>query len=170
MLQKKRHPFIFFANIVIFLFVILFHTSETVDLSIKNATPLLILPLITAFSFYSGVGTAAAVGFVSGAFLDSTASQTHCFNTAVLMLAGALVSVAADSLFNRNISAAAVLSLTVSVVYYLLNWIFFHAVGKTAHDSMLYLLSYAVPSAVYSAVFIIPFYFVYRYFDRLRKG
>lgn len=169
MLAKKHHPLIFIANVLIFFFVIFFHTSEVFNIGIKNATPLLLLPLLTAFSFFSGVGTAAVAGFVSGAFMDSVASHTHCFNTVVLMLVGVFVSLAADNLFNKNISAAAVLSLIASAVYYLLMWLFFHGIGNTVRDSLTYLLSYALPSAVYSALFIVPFYFIYRYFDRCRK-
>ena len=160
MLAKKHHPFIFIANVLIFFVVILFHTSQFVDISIKTATPMLLIPLLTAFSIFSGIGTSAVVGFISGAFIDSVAGQTYCFNTIVFMVMGVLVSLVASNLFNKNIFAAAVLSLITSGAYYLLLWICFHSIGVSAQNSLRYLLGYALPSAVYTAVFIFPLYFL----------
>lgn len=168
MLEKKSHPGIFFANVFIFFLLIIFHTSELFDISIKTATPLLLLPLLTAFAIFEPVGASAAVGFITGAFLDSVADGSYCFNTLVLMLIGAFVSLFANNLFNKNIFAAAVLSLITCVIYYVLLWISFHLFGRTVYDSLAYLLSYAFPSAVYSAVFIFPFYFLYRHFNRIK--
>lgn len=168
MLEKKRHPGIFILNVLIFFILIIFHTSELVDISIKTATPLLILPLLTAFSLFEPIGASAVAGFISGAFLDSVADGSYCFNTVVLMLIGTFVSLFANNLFNKNIFAAAVLSVITSVIYYLLLWLFFHCFGTTVHSSLGYLLSYAFPSAVYSAVFIFPFYFLYRHFNKLK--
>ena len=47
MLRKKRHPMLFMANVFIFSFIILFDTSELADISIKTATPMLVLPLLS---------------------------------------------------------------------------------------------------------------------------
>lgn len=173
MLTKKHHPLIFFANLFIFFAAVLLHTSEIIDISIKNATPILLIPLLTAFSVFSESGAAAVTGFICGAFLDSVTSGAYCFNTAVLMLIGFSVSCAANSLFNRNVFAAAVLSLIASAVYFILVWLVFHAIGVSVQSSLLYLLSYALPSAIYTAVFIFPFYFLYKHFYncvKTRKG
>lgn len=169
MLAKKHHPWIFIANVLIFFTLILIHTSEFIDISIKTATPLLLLPLLTAFSVFAPIGSAAAAGFVSGAFLDSVAGSTYCFNTIVFMLIGVFVSLVANNLFNKNIFAAAVLSLITSGAYYLLLWLCFHCIGASAENSIGYLLRYALPSAVYTAVFIFPFYFLYKYFNKIKQ-
>ena len=166
--EKKHHIGIFFANLFIFFVVIIFHTSEVFDISIKTATPILLLPLITAFAIFEPIGASAAVGFISGAFLDSVADGSFCFNTLIFMLIGAFVSLFANNLFNKNLFAAAVLSIITSTVYYLSLWATFHLFGASAYDSLGYLLVYALPSAVYSSVFIFPLYFLYRKFSRIK--
>lgn len=163
MLAKKRNPLIFIINIALFFVVILFHTSEIIDISIKNATPMLLLPLITAFSLFSPMGSALAAGFISGALIDSIAQSSYCFNTVVLILIAVTVNLIANNLFNKNLFSAVVLCLMTCGVYYLLIWIFFHLVGRSVEDSLGYLLSYALPSALYSAVFILPFYCLYKF-------
>ena len=168
MLEKKSHPGIFFLNVLIFFLLIIFHTSEFINISIKTATPLLLLPMLTAFAIFEPFGVSAAVGFIIGAFLDSVADGSYCFNTLVLMLIGGFVSLFANNLFNKNIFAAAVLSLISCIIYYVLLWFSFHLFGRTVYDSLNYLLGYGFPSAVYSAVFIFPFYYLHRHFNKIK--
>lgn len=168
MLAKKRHPGIFILNLLIFSVVLILHSTNIIDISIKNATPIILLPLLTAFSVFHSVTASAAAGFISGAFMDSVSTGSYCFNTVILMLIGTFVSLFADTLFNKNIFAAAVLSLITSAVYYLSLWGIFHAIGETVQNSIGYLLGYALPSAAYTAVFIFPFFLLYKYFNRLK--
>ena len=48
------------------------------------------------------------------------------------------------------------------LIYFLLMWLFFYGIGKGAEQSAYYLFRIAVPSAVYTAVFIFPFYYLER--------
>ena len=168
MLAKKRHPVIFTVNILLFFAVILFGGNSIIDISIKNATPLLLLPMLTAFSIFNSVKSSAAAGFISGALLDSTSSGTYCFNTIFLMVLSVSVSLAANNLFNKNIRAAAALSLITSFIYYIIYWLIFMTFGVEIQNSLIYLLKYVLPSAVYSAVFIFPFYFLYKCFSKIK--
>ncbi len=169
MLQKKRHPVLFTVNILIFAAIIIFQTSEIIDIGIKNAEPMLILPLLTAYSFFSDFKGALWAGLISGAFIDSVSQGAYCFNTAVLMLLSVLVYFMSNNLFNKNISSAIVLALLISALYYVLLWFFFYCIHTDLKGSAAFLLKYALPSAVYSAVFIFPFYFLYKYFKNLRE-
>ncbi|MBR2489255.1 MAG: rod shape-determining protein MreD [Clostridia bacterium] len=166
MLAKKHHPFIIIFNILIFAAAVILKPLESV-IAIKTATPMLILPLLTAFSIFGSVYQAAVAGFLTGACLDSISSGAYCFNTLTLMLTAVAVTVCANNLFNKNIRSAAVISLLVCAVYFILKWIVFHAVGADMADSMLYLLRYALPSALYSAVLIFPFFYLYRHFSKV---
>lgn len=168
MLAKKRHPVIFTVNILLFFGVILFSGNDIIDISIKNATPLLLLPMLTAFSIFNSVTACALTGFITGALLDSVSSGTYCFNTIILMVLSVSVSLAANNLFNKNIRAAAALSLMTSFIYYIVYWLVFMAFGVEIQNSLIYLLEYGLPSAVYSAVFIFPFYFLYRHFAKIK--
>ena len=167
MQSKKRHPWIKLISFLLFFLAFIIHYTDIIDIGIKNAEPLIILPLLTAFSMFSGPAVSAAVGLVIGIFMDSSASGAVCFNAAVLMLSAAMVSVFAERLFNRNIRSAVLLCVLVSLVYFLLRWAVFYAFGSGARDNLTYLLSYAFPSVLYTDIFIFPFYFLYKYFYRL---
>ncbi len=163
--EKKHYPLIIFFNILLFSAVLIIHSVDVVDISIKGATPFLILPLLTAFSFFHTFAVSAVTGFICGAFMDSVASGSYCFNSLALMLIAAAVSLFSETLFNRNIFAAVVLSLIASAVYFVALWVVFHAINRSVQDSLWYLLGYGLPSAVYSAVFVIPLFYLYRFID-----
>ena len=169
MLEKKRHPFILIFNILLFFFVIISGGNDIVDISIKNATPLLALPLLCGFSIFSSVEAAVVAGLLSGIMLDSVSMNTFCFNAIVFLILGVFVSLASNTLFNKNLKAAAALSLIISSAYFVLYWLCFAAVGTGIRNSLIYLLQYGLPSAVYSSVFIFPFYFIFRYFDKIKN-
>lgn len=161
---KKRHPGLAIISFLLFFFAFIIHYNDTIDISIKNAVPIIILPLLTAFAMFSSPAVSATVGLIIGICMDGAASGALCFNAAVLMLAAVLVSVSANNLFNRNIRSALLLSVIVSLFYFVLRWVFFYAFTLSARDNLTYLLSYAFPSVIYTNIFIFPFYFLYKRF------
>ena len=163
-LKKKRILFGFFS-FLLFFFSFIAHYTDSIDLSIKNAQPFILLPLITAFSMFTTPGTAAVSGLALGICMDGCAGGTVCFNAIAIMLAATFVSVAANNLFNRNIKSAILLSVIISLFYYILRWLIFYAFSSGSHDHLTYLLSYAFPSVLYTNAFIFPFYFIFRYFN-----
>lgn len=169
MLAKKHHPWIFTLNIIIFAFILLLDTSGFLNISIKNATPLLCLPLLCSYAIFAPLGRSALAGFVIGAMLDSTASGSYCFNTICFLLLGAFITLSANNLFNKNIRASIALAVIVSIIYFTARWLCFMAFGVGIKNSLIYLLSYALPSAVYSAVFILPFFYIYRHLSILKN-
>lgn len=166
---KKRHPWINLTSFLLFFLLFIIHYTDIIDLSVKNARPLIILPLLTAFAMFNKTSVSAAAGFLIGACMDSAAAGAVCFNSALLMLAAAFISALSERLFNRNIRSALLLCVLLSLVYYLLRWVCFYAFSSGAVGNLTYLLSYAFPSMLYTDLFIFPFYFLYKYFYRLRK-
>lgn len=167
---KLKHPFITIINVLIFFVSMLFYYTGVLPLTIKGITPLLILPILTAFSIFNTPVVSAVAGLFCGVFMDANALDSYCFNAIVLVIIGAFVTVSSNNLFNKNIFAAMVLSLITAVFYFTLQWVVFETNNITIKDSLIYLLKYALPSAVYSAVFIIPFYYLYRYFERRKES
>lgn len=165
MTTKKNGLLKFIITISLFFTVTLCHTSEIIDISIKNATPMLLLSLITAFSFFSQLHSCVIMGLISGALIDSVAQKGYCFNTILFLIIAVAVNVMANTLFNKNIFAAFALSLLVCAAYYIALWICFHLIKHTMEDSLIYLFSYALPSAVYSSAFILPFYSLYKFLN-----
>lgn len=169
MLAKKRHPIIFIINILLFFVVIIFSGNDIIDISIKNATPLLALPLLCGFAIFSSFESAVIAGLLTGIMLDSVSLGSYCFNAIVFLILGAFISISSNTLFNKNIRAAIALSVMVCFIYFTAYWLVFEAFGKELENSLIYLLQYAVPSAAYSAIFIIPFYYLYKHFDKIKN-
>ncbi len=169
MLRKKHHPLLFFANVLIFTAIILFDTSELADISIKTATPMLVIPLLCGYAFFANTWNCLIAGVITGAFIDSVSQGAYCFNTVALMILAVSVSLASNNLFNKNIRAAVVLTLLISSVYYIFLWLFFYLSRYDIQSSIGYLLKYAFPSAVYTTVFIFPFYYIYRKFNEIKE-
>ena len=165
-MRKPKHPFIILLNILIFFIPLLFYYTGIFTLTIKNITPLLVLPILTSFSIFASPLKSAFVGLICGIFMDSCAIGSHCFNAILLLLIGTAVSVASNNIFNKNIFSAIVLSLITSAVYFILQWVIFHTRAVSMNDSLIYLLKYAFPTAIYTAVFILPFYYLFRYFNK----
>lgn len=165
-MPKKNKWLLIFANILIFFFVILFTVSGVIDINIKNATPLLLIPLITAFSIFNPVGKSVVAGLVAGACLDSVQIGSYCFNTIAFLILAVMVYLISNNLFNKNIQSAVTLCLIVSLLYFIAKWGIYFTAGLNMKDSAEYLLSYALPSALYSTVFIFPLYYLYRFFEK----
>lgn len=166
-MNSKKHPFIFIFNILIFSFIILLYYTDSAGIKISTASALLILPVLTAFSLFHSPLASGLTGVIVGIFMDACAPSSYCFNATVLMLIAVFVAVASNTLFNKNIPSAAVLSLITSVFYFVYQWIVFHAAVESLNNSLIYLLNYALPSAVFSAIFIFPFYFLYKKFHKI---
>lgn len=165
MIRKRYNPIIILSNILIFIFVLFFQTSEILDISIKTATPMLPLSLIIGFCFFGSLRSAVIWGLISGIMLDSVAYRSYCFNAISFLIIAVLVYLASNNLFNKNLKAALMLGLICSVGYFVLLWLLFYA-NTSLESSLGYLLKYALPSATYTAVLVIPFYFIYRYFSK----
>ncbi len=160
---QKSSPLPNIVISVLFFAVIFFQTSEIADISIKTATPLLILPLIVAFAIFAPFWRCVIAGLVSGALIDSVSSGAYCFNTIMLLLIAAFVCMASNYLFNKNLKAAIVLALITAGAYYVCLWLAFYNSMGSMDDSMGFLLRYALPSAVYSSAFVFPFYYFCRF-------
>lgn len=169
MIRKKHYPLLFLANVLIFSFTILFDTSDFIDISIKTATPMLVIPLVCAYAFFANLQHCIIVGAVTGAFIDSVSYGAYSFNTVAFMLLAVAVTLASNNLFNKNIRAAVVLTLLTAAVYYIFLWLFFYIVPHDMKSSLGYLLKYALPSAVYSTAFIFPFYYIYKKFNSIKE-
>lgn len=170
MIAKKHHPFIFIINILLFFSVIILEDNGVVDFSIKNATPLFVLPLLCAFSMFENFEHSIVAGLLSGILLDGVTMGSFCFNAIVFVFLSAFVNLSSNSLFNKNLKASIAVSIIVCFSYFVIYWLCFMNFGVGIKNSLIYLLEYAMPSALYSAIFVIPFYFLYRRFNRIKSS
>ncbi len=163
--MEKSKIWIKVVNVFIFFIVTIVYCSGAIPLRIGNATPFTVLPLIVGYSMFSTSAKSAIAGLLCGICVDSVASKAVSFNAIILMLIATFVCLFANNFFNKNIKAALVISILASVIYFVLNWALFY-ITSDMMDTTAYLMSYALPSAVYTAVLIIPVFYLYRYFDK----
>lgn len=167
MIKFKSSVAIRVLTTLTFVFVCLFFSIGAIDLSIKNATPFTVLSLLTAYALFVSPTRSAVVGLAVGIFLDSTSGSTHCFNSIALMLITLFVCLIANNIFNKNLKASLIISLLAAVSYFVLYWGFFYIIGCSLRESLTYLINYGLPSAVYTAIFILPFYYLFKFFQKL---
>lgn len=168
MMKSKNQWGIIFLNFVLFFLVCCVYASGTISLQIGNAVPFTVLSLVAAYSLFATPQKSAVIGLIVGIFLDSTAGDTYCFNAIIIMLIAVFVNLSANNLFNKNLRATFVISLLSAIAYYLFYWICFFIYGYTLKDSLNYLIGTGFPSAIYTSFFIFPFYFCFKFFEKLR--
>lgn len=169
MLTKRRRRNIIFLNVLIFSLCILLFGNADISLKLNHATPFILLSLLVAFSVFSKTSYSAVAGFISGAFVDSIANSSYCFNTLALMLLAVGASLLSDRVFNKNLKAVVALCFLTTAVYYIFYWLIFINPSVSTTDSIAYLLQFALPSSLYTTLFIFPFYFLYKHWDKLRN-
>jgi hypothetical protein len=84
------------------------------------------------------------------------------------LVIGVAVWLLANNLFNKNIGAAFALTLLASAFYKILWWFFNYFFVLDIKESFALLLQYALPSALYSAVFILPLFYVYKWLNKIK--
>ena len=129
------------------------------SLSIANAVPIMSISAVITVSFYYGEWMGFTTGVIYGIFADAITSGSYCFNAVCLLLIGLLSGVALRKYLNRNIFSAMTLSILASGAYFLAYGLIF-TFRSNALQGFEYLLLHCLPSAVYSAIFIVPFYFL----------
>lgn len=129
------------------------------SLKIGNAVPVMSVAAVVTVAFYYGEWWGFTAGILSGIFADAVTSGSYCFNAVMLLLIGLCSGILLRKYLNRNIFSALTLSGVANGIYFLISGMFFLA-NNGAFQGAEYLLLHSLPSAVYSALFIIPFYFI----------
>lgn len=157
--NRKRWSFIINAFCIIALFILRY--SSLLTLKIGQASPITLIPFVIAVSIFWGSGYGAVAGFFSGVLMDGVLTDSSCFNTIALMFLGALCGVLSSHYLNKNIKSAICLSLGGVFAYLFLKLTIFYSFKEISIGAE-YFASYFIPTIFYTALFIIPFYFLER--------
>ncbi len=161
MAQQRTNYLQTACYIGIFILLYLLTYTELFPLKIGNASPMPLIPAVVTVAFFYGEWRGFLCGLVTGLFADACASQMLSFNTFLLLFIGLAAGLLITHYLNKNIYSIAVLSLCSCIIYYVVKWIALYLISGSAQSSD-YLLFYALPSAVYSALFIFPLYLLGR--------
>jgi rod shape-determining protein MreD len=157
----NKQPLAFIINAVILVLLYVLRYSELMTLTIGQASPITLIPFVVAIAIFYGEWFGAAAGFFAGALMDGSMSGSSCFNTIVIMLIGLITGLLASYYMNKNVRSAACLSLGSAFVYLFIKTIFFYSFKEIPTGAEYYSM-YFIPTVFYTALFIIPFYFLER--------
>lgn len=160
-MRNRKNIFVLrFINILFFIVLFLIQYSTSFSLKIFNVSPLLPLTLLVAIGMFSSEFTGAFTGLIVGIFVDTVALTPPGFNAVVFCVLGLLAVLVIKHLFNNNIFSALALCALCSLFYFVLRWLCCYAFSISFTENLTYLINTAFPSCVYTAIFIIPFYYL----------
>lgn len=131
---------------------------EGFSLKIGTAVPVLLIPAVISIACFLREWTGFWFGLFCGIALDTVTNGTSCFNTFLLIIIGFFSGIAFHYIINRNIKSVLIVSALSSIIYFTLKW-FFLTVLTNDSSATTILLKYELPSALYTIIFIVPFFF-----------
>ena len=155
----KKPLYVALINALLFFILIILHYSG-VSVKIGNANAFSALALLVAVIIFSSELTGVLTGMALGIIIDSVSSTPIGFNMISLTLISLLATLISHYLFNCNLKSAMALSLICCTLYFAARWLVTFAFAGDIKGSFTYLFSFAATSAVDTAVFIIPFFYL----------
>ncbi len=163
-MKTVKHTSTFYAIIAVLgLVIYLLDSTGIFTLSIGMAHPLLLLALLVAVAMNAREWAGLVLGALFGILLDITAANSYCFNLAALAIIGCGCGLLCSYFVNNNIYSALLLSLLSSITYFTLKWLLFTAFNS---GSLGYFINHSLISAAYTALFIIPFYYLVKFISK----
>ena len=88
-IEKKRKVPV--PEIILAALVYLFHYTGLIDITIKGASPIILLPITVAVAMFYDELVGLLFGLCCGFAMDAVAASTSVFNTIAFMLIGFIV-------------------------------------------------------------------------------
>lgn len=150
-------------NVILFFAIITIQYSDTINIKLFAANPMLPLSLLVAVCLFCSELTGAIAGLMVGILVDALASTPPGFNSIIFMIIGPACVLVAKHLFNNNILSSIVLCFLSAQIYYTVRWIFCIFFYSTFEENLTYLFQTVFPSCIYTAILVVPFYFIEKY-------
>lgn len=156
--NEERHaPALYYLLGLFMLLILILQHLSAFSLKIGNAYPQLMLSVIVVISCLLGEWTGFWYALGAGLSLDTLAGRGTLFNTLVLVVIAVVAGLFYRYLFNKNLKAVFLGGFCFSLFYHLLKWLFLYVLRGESNVLPL-LLRYFLPSAVYTALLVVPFY------------
>ena len=165
MKKKKKLLLLNLLNFGIIFVLFLLRYSGVLILKIGQAAPVIILPLIVAIAIFFGELSGFTAGLFAGILMDTQVVGSSCFNVFALMLLGLISGLCSTYLLNKNLKSALCLSLCTSFIYFLFRYLVLF-VFKGITFSFDYVISYFLPSVIYTSIFILPCYYFEKFLSK----
>lgn len=143
---------------LIFFILLIFQRMPFLSLKIGNAYPIVVFPAILLLSCFLGEWVGFWFGLFSGLLLDTLAGRSPVFNTVAFVVLAVGAGLVYHYVLNKNLPAVLLGNFGFCLVYYFAKWFFLYCIGPGG-DSGGILFFYFLPSAIYTALWTIPFYY-----------
>lgn len=163
MTDRKNILTLRIINAALFALLIFVQYNGVFSIKIFTANPMLPLALLVAICMFCSELNGAISGLLVGIFIDTAASTPQGFNAITFLVLGLCCVLIVKHLFNNNIFSAISLCFLCVLAYFILRWIFCIAFCASFTENLTYLIRIIFPSCLYTAVFIIPFYYLEKY-------
>ncbi len=154
--KEKYIRYLIYATVIVA--VALLQNSSVAFPEIFGARAFLLVPLSVAISMHEREIPAALFGAFAGLLWD-VSSGNDGFNTFVLMVLSAVSSIFISHLMRRNVITAFVLGGGALVIYELV-YVLFNLILSGAGNPLRILLTFYLPSTVYTLVFVPIMYYI----------
>lgn len=159
---EKYHHHLYYTLVLWCFGIFILQRIEPFNLKIGTAYPVLLVPAVMVIACFLREWSGFIAGLLCGIALDTVTNGTQYFNTLALILLGVATGLTFKLLLNRNIKAMLIVSVLGSLLYFALKWLFLDLFGGDPSATQL-LIRYHLPSAIYTSLFAIPFFFYTRY-------
>lgn len=159
---RKKHHWIYFV-LLAFMVVLVFVLSASFQVVPRvfgvTATPLVALTI--AAGFFNSELTGFFIGLFSGVLMDVISDKWPGFHTVLLLLIGVTAALLAEHLIHRRFTPCLVMSLALIAGYDLLYWLCFYF-----SQGLFYFVRVSVVHIVYTWLFMIPFYWLMKWYSQ----
>ncbi len=159
---EKYHPYIYGILGLASLSTFILQRVPFLSLRVGSATPLLLLPLLIVISCFLKEWVGFCFGILFGIGLDIFMADSRIFNTVFFSVIGVGAGLLFHYFFNKNIKAAILGGFLICLTYFLTRWFIFTLIAGDS-SPFLILFKYEIPSLIYTATFVIPFYYFLKY-------
>lgn len=159
---EKYHPYIYGILGLASLSTFILQRVPFLTLRIGTATPLLLLPLLVVIACFLKEWVGFWFGILFGIGLDVFMADSRVFNTLFFAVIGVGAGLLFHYFFNKNIKAVILGGFLICIVYFFTRWFIFTLIAGDG-SPFLNLFKYEIPSLIYTATFVIPFYYFLKY-------
>lgn len=159
---EKYHHHLYYSLFLWCFGIFILQRVEPFSLKIGTAVPVLLVPAVMVIGCFLKEWSGFISGLLCGIALDTVTNNTQYFNTLALMILGVAVGLTFKLLLNRNIKAIIIVSVLGNLLYFLLKWFFLDFWSGDPSSTQI-LIKYHLPSAIYTSLFAIPFFYYTRH-------
>ncbi len=166
MFKERKHSYIYYSVMSLMLAAIYFLQASTELIpAIYGIKPNPAFVFMLLFAMFGGEWAGILGGLALGIATDVISTAPDGFNSLFMMIAGLVAALLSIYLFNRRLTATMVLCGCGVAIYYIALWLV-TVVPQGYSGTFAYLVRFSLPQAVYSFLFVFPFWWLEDFLSR----